>query len=41
MEQKIHYGSKNHDDRGLYEGSWKGMKKFLEQDRLCPRSGAG
>ena len=22
--------------RGLVEGSWKGMKKYLEQDMLCP-----
>ena len=36
MELSSHNGSKNHYNRGLYEGSWKGMKKFLEQDRLCP-----
>ena len=27
--------SKHRWDSGLAEGSWKGMKKFLEQDRLC------
>ena len=36
METKIHNGSKHHSNRGLYEGSWKGMKKYLEQDMLCP-----
>ena len=28
-------GTKHHGDKGLAEGSWKGMKKYLEQDMLC------
>ena len=28
-------GTKHHHNRGLAEGSWKGMKKYLEQDMLC------
>lgn len=28
-------GTKQHYNRGLVEGSWKGMKKYLEQDMLC------
>lgn len=27
-------GTKHHYDSGLAEGSWKGMKKDLEQNRL-------
>ena len=29
-------GTKHHGDKGLAEGSWKGMKKYLEQEMLCP-----
>ena len=28
-------GSKHHSSKGLAEGSWKGMKKYLEKDMLC------
>lgn len=28
-------GTKQHYNRGIVEGSWKGMKKYLEQDMLC------
>ena len=27
--------SKHHHEKGLAEGSWKGMKKYLEQNMLC------
>ena len=30
-------GTKQHYNRGLAEGSWKGMKKSLEQDMLCAK----
>ena len=29
-------GTKHHHNRGLAEGSWKGMKKYLEKEMLCP-----
>lgn len=28
-------GTKHHGDKGLAEGSWKGMKKYLEKEMLC------
>ena len=28
-------GSKHNGSKGLAEGSWKGMKKYLEKDMLC------
>ena len=28
-------GTKHHYNNGLAEGSWKGMKKYLEQEMLC------
>ncbi len=28
-------GSKHHYSKGLAEGSWKGMKKYLEKEMLC------
>ncbi len=35
MESINPRGTKHHHNRGLAEGSWKGMKKYLEQDMLC------
>lgn len=35
MESINPHGTKHHYERGNIEGSWKGMKKRLEQDLLC------
>ena len=35
MESINPNGTKHHDEQGKIEGSWKGMKKKLEQDLLC------
>ncbi len=35
MESINPHGTKHHHNKGLAEGSWKGMKKYLEQDMLC------
>ncbi len=37
MEYINPHGSRHHWERGRYEGSWKGMKKHLEQDMLCEK----
>ncbi len=35
MESINPRAAKHHHNRVLFEGSWKGMKKYLEQDMLC------
>ncbi len=35
MESIAPWGTKQYYNRGLVEGSWKGMKKYLERDMLC------
>ena len=30
------HGTKHHFSKGSAEGSWKGMKKYLEKEMLCP-----
>ena len=37
MESINPNGTKHHHASGLPEGSWKGMKKYLEQDMLCEK----
>ena len=36
MESINPLGTKQHFSSGLAEGSWKGMKKYLEREMLCP-----
>ena len=37
MESINPHGTRHHHDSGLAEGSWKGMKKYLETDMLCEK----
>ena len=37
MESINPHGTRHHFETGHYEGSWKGMKKRLEQDMLCEK----
>lgn len=37
MESIAPHGTRHHHDSGLAESSWKGMKKYLEKDMLCPK----
>lgn len=37
MESVNPHGTRHHHANGSKEGSWKGMKKYLEQDMLCER----
>ena len=37
MESIAPWGVKHHYENGLAEGSWKGMKKYLEKDMLCEK----
>ncbi len=37
MESIAPWGTKQHYNRGLVEGSWKGMKKYLER-KESPKS---
>ena len=37
MESLNPTGTRHNHDSGLAEGSWKGMKKYLEKDMLCEK----
>ena len=37
MESVNPWGTRHHHNSGLAEGSWKGMKKYLEKDMLCEK----